>query len=135
MPVSGEVRISQAALRRLATSTESPVVRDSARRAIRTQTMARANLRRNGSIRTGRLVNSVRIKMVKDEKGVRFEVGSDVKYASYVEFGTGPHLILPRNKKALWWKGADHPVRRVNHPGSKAKPWLRPAIAAAKGSR
>lgn len=25
--------------------------------------------------------------------------------------------ILPRNKKALFWEGAEHPVRRVNNPG------------------
>jgi hypothetical protein len=29
-----------------------------------------------------------------------------------------PHKIIPKNKKALYWKGASHPVRSVNHPGS-----------------
>jgi len=43
------------------------------------------------------------------------------------EEGTGPHVILPRNKKALFWKGADHPVRMVNHPGTKPRPYLMPA--------
>ena len=28
------------------------------------------------------------------------------------------HVIVPRIKKALFWPGARHPVRRVNHPGS-----------------
>lgn len=49
------------------------------------------------------------------------------KYARWVEEGTGPHVILPRNKKALFWKGADHPVRMVNHPGTKPRPYLMPA--------
>src|ERR1700724_2628805 len=40
-------------------------------------------------------------------------------YAPYVEFGTKPHVILPKNKKALYWPGAAHPVASVNHPGSK----------------
>lgn len=40
-------------------------------------------------------------------------------YAPFVEFGTRPHVILPKNKKALYWPGAAHPVRKVNHPGSK----------------
>ncbi len=50
-----------------------------------------------------------------------------VKYARWVEEGTLPHVILPRNKKALFWPGADHPVRMVNHPGTKARPYLVPA--------
>src|SRR5258706_247497 len=40
-------------------------------------------------------------------------------YAPHVQFGTKPHVILPKNKKALYWPGAAHPVRKVNHPGSK----------------
>ena len=35
------------------------------------------------------------------------------------EGGTTPaHVIRPRIKKALFWKGAGHPVMKVNHPGS-----------------
>lgn len=45
-------------------------------------------------------------------------------YAPYVEFGTKPHTILPRDKKALYWPGAAHPVRRVNHPGSKPNDFM-----------
>jgi hypothetical protein len=50
-----------------------------------------------------------------------------VKYALWVEEGTQPHMIFPRLKKALYWKGADHPVRWVDHPGNKAYPYLVPA--------
>ena len=45
-------------------------------------------------------------------------------YAAFVEFGTRPHEILPINKQALYWKGAEHPVKRVEHPGSKANPFM-----------
>lgn len=31
---------------------------------------------------------------------------------------SSPHRIVPKTKKALYWKGAKHPVRSVNHPGS-----------------
>jgi len=48
------------------------------------------------------------------------------KYALFVELGTAPHMIFPRNKKALYWEGAAHPVARVHHPGTVAKPFLRP---------
>lgn len=45
-------------------------------------------------------------------------------YAPFVEFGTAPHVILPKDKKALYWPGAAHPVSRVNHPGSKANDFM-----------
>jgi HK97 gp10 family phage protein len=57
---------------------------------------------------------------------------SNIKYARGVEFGTRPHLIKPKNKKALYWKGAKHPIKSVNHPGSKAKPYLIPAFESEK---
>ena len=49
-----------------------------------------------------------------------------------VEEGTRPHTIRARGKKALYWKGAKHPVKSVRHPGSKAKPYLIPAFNKEK---
>lgn len=75
--------------------------------------------------RTGRLLESLRAEV----QGKVLRVGSlDVNYATDVELGTSPHVILPRNKKALYWPDADHPVARVNHPGTRAQPYLRPAL-------
>lgn len=48
-------------------------------------------------------------------------------YAEYVEFGTAPHEIRARKAKALFWEGADHPVKSVNHPGTQPRPFMRPA--------
>ena len=69
---------------------------------------------------------------------------SSVGYASHVEYGTGPHVILPRNRKALAWGGprrlsgslrkgakATSFARRVNHPGTRARPYLRPGAVEA----
>jgi hypothetical protein len=53
-------------------------------------------------------------------------------YAPFVEFGTKPHVILPKNAKALYWPGADHPVARVNHPGTKPNPFMERIVAAAQ---
>lgn len=53
-------------------------------------------------------------------------------YAPYVEFGTKPHVIVPKNAQALYWPGAAHPVRRVNHPGSKPNPYMERIIEAAQ---
>jgi hypothetical protein len=75
--------------------------------------------------RSGRLHDSLRAEC--HDKVLR--VGSlDCNYATDVELGTSPHVILPRNKKALSWPGADHPVARVNHPGTAPAPYLRPAL-------
>ena len=53
---------------------------------------------------------------------------TNVKYAAIHQFGgkTGAHDIKPKNKKALFWPGAGHPVKLVHHPGSTlpARPFL-----------
>jgi len=45
-------------------------------------------------------------------------------YAPFLEFGTRPHVIEAKDKKALFWPGADHPVRKVNHPGTAANDFM-----------
>lgn len=62
----------------------------------------------------------------------RVEVGTNVEYAPYVEFGTKAHVITPKRKKALYWKGAEHPVKVVQHPGTQPRPYLFPALEAKK---
>lgn len=53
-------------------------------------------------------------------------IGSNKEYAAIQQLGgqTRPHVILPRNKKALAFKGIL--AKRVNHPGSKlpARPYM-----------
>ena len=55
-----------------------------------------------------------------------------VKYGAFLEEGTPPHIIRPKNKKTLYWKGAAHPVKQVNHPGTKAYPILEDTIKSNK---
>ncbi len=79
--------------------------------------------------RTGRLVSSIDIFSVPPN----FLVGPTVQYAKWVYGGTDSHDIYPRAKKALFWMGAEHPVRHVHHPGSKARPahlWTRVMLIA-----
>jgi hypothetical protein len=75
-------------------------------------------------VNTGRLKSSI----VAEVEGLTLRVSTDVDYWKYVEYGTGPHVIRPNGKKALFWEGAAHPVAKVNHPGSPAIPFLRPAL-------
>ncbi|MGL5714184.1 MAG: hypothetical protein ACRCX2_14285 [Paraclostridium sp.] len=51
-----------------------------------------------------------------------------VEYGEILEEGSKPHVIRPKNKKALYWRGANHPVKVVNHPGTKGKPIIGPTL-------
>ena len=90
---------------------------------------AKRNITNNGSVKTGHL-----------RRGITTDVGnmevtvhtSNIKYARGVEEGTRPHTVRAKNKKALYWKGAKHPVKSVRHPGSRAKPFLIPAFEKEK---
>lgn len=54
------------------------------------------------------------------------EVVAEQDYSEAVHDGTRPHVIRPRRAKALTWMGPQGRVfaRSVNHPGTKARPWL-----------
>ena len=87
------------------------------------------NAKSSASVKTGHLKRSISTKMGDMEATIHT---SNLKYAPMVEFGTRPHIIKAKNKKALYWKGASHPVKQVSHPGSKAKPYLIPAFEKEK---
>lgn len=58
-------------------------------------------------------------------------VGTNVEYAPDVEFGTQPHVIEADDAEALRFEGSDGDIvytKSVNHPGTPAQPFLRPAI-------
>ena len=73
---------------------------------------------------TGRLRSSITHRVAGDV----LEVGTNVVYAAIHQFGgrTPPRTIRPRRARALYWPGAAHPVRSVQHPGSDipARPFL-----------
>ena len=90
---------------------------------------AKSNLTKNKSVVTGEL----RRRTSTDIKGLEATIHtSNLKYAPHVEYGTKAHIIRPKNKRFLYWEGAKHPVKKVNHPGSKAKPFLIPAFNQEK---
>lgn len=66
-----------------------------------------------------------------DFDGKAVAVSSELNYATYVVNGTRPHMIYPRAKRALFWPGADHPVRSVQHPGTKPNPFMSDALVAS----
>ena len=64
-------------------------------------------------------------------RGWTASIGTSLKYAIYVHDRTRPHIILPKQKQALSWKGAKHPVKSVQHPGTKAQPFMSKGVAAS----
>jgi len=72
----------------------------------------------------GILRNSINVEPTNNGFGA--DVGTNVHYAPHVEFGTAPHVIRVKNKKALS-DGKKMFGKKVNHPGTKAQPFLYPA--------
>lgn len=61
-------------------------------------------------------------------------VGTNVSYASDLEFGTKPHIIKPKNKSLLRWykNGKFYFAKEVKHPGTKAYPFMNPAAESER---
>lgn len=84
--------------------------------------------------RTGRMAGMVGPRRMQSDFGRYLEGGAGVNvastnakgYAQYVSSGTRPHVILPKRGKALRFVVAGKVVfaRRVNHPGTRANPYL-----------
>ena len=70
-------------------------------------------------------------------------IKNSAEYAAHVEFGTKPHEIRPREKKALAWgkrigttkKGnpiMEHVAKVIRHPGTQGIPFMRGAMISKK---
>lgn len=82
------------------------------------------NLREMAPVDHGRLAGSFQLNKSGDWS---WNIVSGVEYAMAVWKGTPARVIVPVNKKALFWPGAAHPVKRVNHPGTRANPFVEAA--------
>lgn len=79
--------------------------------------------------KTGTLRRSIFTDVQNDGfKGIVAQDSDIASYGTGIEYGTKPHDIVPKNKQALFWKGALNPYKRVHHPGSAARPFMRPAL-------
>lgn len=66
-----------------------------------------------------------------ERKGDESDIVTSDEVFYYQDQGTrGPYTISPRRKRALYWKGAAHPVKRVTHPGLKAQHFTEKIAAA-----
>lgn len=71
---------------------------------------------------TGNLRNSITVETLGPYAAA---VGPTANYGRYVEEGTAPHVIVPKNAKALYFNGIF--TSRVSHPGTRAQPYMAPA--------
>lgn len=62
------------------------------------------------------------------------EIFSLAPYFDIVVGGSSPHDIYPLSKKALYWPGADYPVKHVYHPGTAPNDYPSRAIVNADGA-
>ena len=88
-------------------------------------------MRAKAPVKSGRLQNSIRKGFIPRGR----TVGPNTPYDIYVEFGTQSHWILPRNASVLHWvgeDGQDHFAKYVYHPGTRAHPYVRPAITVSR---
>lgn len=90
--------------------------------------------RQNAPSKFGRLRQSIREKVGK----LQGEISVNVDYAGAVEFGSKPHIIRPKKKKALafkpgggfrfWDESGRVVLKSVKHPGTDPQPFLGPAM-------
>lgn len=102
---------------------------DEVKRAVdQTRIDVQNEARRRAPVDTGRLRSSIVSRAESSRRSVGYLVGSNVVYARAIEFGRDEMDIFPKNKKALFWPGAAHPVAKVHVPAIEARPYLRPAV-------
>jgi|APGre2960657423_1045063.scaffolds.fasta_scaffold00812_9 HK97 gp10 family phage protein len=92
--------------------------------ALAIQSKARRSVASNSTDK-GRLVGSIQLKEVNTGDKIMYTVGSRLKYAPYVEFGTGGTVNVPAGYEdfAIQFKGKG--IRKIN---LRPRPYLIPAF-------
>jgi len=84
---------------------------------------------------TGKLFGSIYPRMSKHRNELEGRVVTTAKHALFVHEGTDPHVIVPRRAPRLrfFWHKVGHVVylQKVNHPGTRAQPFLAENLRAA----
>lgn len=86
-------------------------------------------LMRNSPVDHGLLKSWFVESMTSDEAVIK----SPARYAEWVNDGTQPYTITPNSKRALYWEGADHPVRVVHHPGIRGRHFVEDSLNDVNG--
>lgn len=136
MPAGGmRVDLHAPAIRALLDSPTGPVAKDLARKA---QIVTQGAKRRcpvspagSGGRRSGHLRSSISWDLTTNP--LQVDIGSDVEYAIFCEVGTKPHVIRSHGNYPLRSAKGEVFGRVVHHPGTRAQPFLRPALDDIRG--
>ena len=81
-------------------------------------------------VRTGNLRRTIHVASATATSAVTV---ASANYAAAVEFGTAPHVIRPRRRKALRFNVGGSVVfaKKVNHPGTRPQPFMLPGAKQA----
>lgn len=125
------IRLDRAALNRTITNATRTELREAGRQVVnRAKVLA--------PVRTGRLRSSIRAEppRIFSLRG-SLTVGSDLEYAGFVNDGTRPHQIRPKNASVLRFVVGGRVVyaKVVNHPGTRARPFLDRALREVAAQR
>ena len=86
-------------------------------------------------VKSGTLRKAIRVKdsrkRVAGNHAVLFGADKTAPHAHLVEFGTQPHVI--QAKPGGWLRIFGSFAKSVQHPGTRARPFIRPAFDAGKG--
>jgi hypothetical protein len=82
--------------------------------------------KRQVGVSTGRLMQSIHVRHLRDSRGQFVRVGSDVSYAAIHHEGARPHIIVANRAQALRFSSGGRIVytRKVNHPGTRPNRYL-----------
>lgn len=83
--------------------------------------LAERGVKQETPVKTGHLRRSITHRFVSNTRGI---VGTNVGYARAVHNGRRAVTIRPTNKRALFWKGAAHPVKVVHQKARAGNPFL-----------
>lgn len=94
---------------------------------------AQNQLDANGNVQTGLLSKGIKVSTSSKREQAKASIkvkGKHAYIAHWIEYtGAAPHIIRPKNAKALAVAGKL--VRTIQHPGFQPKPFLRPALDIA----
>lgn len=107
---------------------------DAKKRALKVEALAKveAPVGKTGNLRQG--IHTTQSRDVRGRWSTGYDVTSNAPYSVFVHEGTKPHKIEGNPLLAFFWPKVGQFVflRSVNHPGTRANPFLKRALRAAR---
>lgn len=128
MAIAVNVEGAKAGLERLLFDIQNAAAAAMADTLVAAESAALAAIKAQTSRRSGDLEDGVTSVLISPTRGKVFNTSG---HAAFVNDGTKPHLIVAKRGRALAFQTAGGMVfrRAVRHPGTKARPFVAPAMA------